>query len=338
MPLRIYRLYNRYCKSNIEKFIYPIIFIGCITIFVPIIFNNNTNRYQYDTTNYALELKQSMHVHMALASSITCMVPFIFDSVYDISCLTFIKGKSDKYLTTLHRNIILLLVGLPDAYILFMAIPYEQFDIIKSVLNARDMLLTIYFLRQLNSFGNPHWNAWSYLLIGLPSVACNLIITFDSNLADNYWFNNGLKTLITISISAIIVYIIQVIISLNGGMKNNESINTLSLYNNILCVVYTILFAIFYISHWSIYLFPAPLSYHWQNIMSINHFTMNSCIITLCFSIIYCIGYRLQRIEVYETKVNIPLYHDYPHCLLQYHVNHYRVNHYHVSQLLSCQS
>jgi hypothetical protein len=213
-------------------------------------------------------------------------------------------------MSPLHISIVLFLVAVPSAYMLFVAIPYEQIDIMHNIFNLRDILLTLYFLKNLTNYGYPVWNEWSYIFIGIPSVLCNLIITYDIE-AENYHLTNGLNFLICISIIVIIINIIQIIMSsidkLKNNSSNNNNDNSSSLHDDIVCTTYTIFFSIFYISHWSIYLTPTSLLDHYylhgRRYMSINCLTIYSCFITLSFSIIYCIAYQLQRLESYETKV-----------------------------------
>ena len=306
MTNRIIVSYNYYFQTNIEKIIFPLFMIGCGYIISPIIYNNNNNLNQYDGIQYALELKQSMYIHMALASTLTCMIPFIFDFLFNL--ILFKNNICDKLMTPLHISIVLLLVALPNAYMLFVTIPYEQINIMHNIFNLRDILLSIYFLKNLINYGNPVWNVWSYIFIGLPCVLCNLIITYDIE-AENYYLTNGLNILICFSIIMIILNIIQSIILRTDKFINYNNIdNSSSLHDDIVCVTYTILFSIFYILHWSLYLIPTSLLdyYHLHGrryYMSINFLTIYSCIITLSFSIIYCIAYQLQRLESYDTKV-----------------------------------
>lgn len=315
MTNRIIASYNYYFQTNIEKIIFPIFFIGCGFIILPIIYDDNNEFFnQYEGIQYALELKQSMYIHMALASTLSCMIPFIFDFLFNLFYINlFLKNNNcDKLMTPLHINIVLFFVALPDAYKLFVAIPYEHIDIMHNIFNLRDILLTLYFLKNLTNYGHPVWNAWSYIFIGLPSVLCNLIITYDIE-GENYYLTNSLNLLICFSIIVIIMNIMQIIMSSidklnkNNTNNNNNNDNSSSLYNDIVCTTYTILFSIFYISHWSFYLIPTSLLDHYhlhgRRYMSINFLTLYSCIITLSFSIIYCIAYQLQRLESYETKV-----------------------------------
>jgi hypothetical protein len=308
--------YHYYFQTNVEKLIFPVFLIGCGFIILPIIYDSNVDTYlnQYDGIQYALELKQSMYIHMALASTLSCMIPFIFDFLFNLFYIylflqNYNNNHCDKFMSPLHINIVLFLVALPSAYMLFVAIPYEQIDIMHNIFNLRDVLLTLYFLKHLTNYGHPVWNVWSYVFIGIPSVLCNLIITYDIE-SENYHLTNGLNFLICISIIVIIINIIQIIMSSidklkNNSSNNNNNDNSSSLHDDIVCTTYTIFFSIFYISHWSIYLTPTSLHYfmHARRYMSINFLTVYSCFITLCFSIIYCIAYQLQRLESYETKV-----------------------------------
>lgn len=310
--------YHYYFQTNVEKVIFPIFLIGCGFIILPIIYDSNNDIYlnQYDGIQYALELKQSMYIHMALASTLSCMIPFIFDFLFNLFYINiFLKNNnnnSEKLMSPLHIIIVLFLVALPSAYMLFLAIPYEQIDIMHNIFNLRDILLTLYFLKNLINYGHPVWNIWSYIFIGIPSVLCNLIITYDIE-AENYYLTNGLNFLICMSIIVIIINIIQIIMSSIDKLKNNSSRNyndnSSSLHDDIVCTTYTILFSIFYISHWSIHLTPTSVLDHYylhgRRYMSINYLTIYSCFITLSFSIIYCIAYQLQRLESYETKVKL---------------------------------
>jgi hypothetical protein len=74
--------YHYYLHTNVEKVIFPIFLIGCGFI----LYDSNANTYlnQYDGIQYALELKQSMYIHMALASTLSCMIPFIFDFLFNL--------------------------------------------------------------------------------------------------------------------------------------------------------------------------------------------------------------------------------------------------------------
>jgi hypothetical protein len=123
--------YHYYFQTNVEKVLFPIFLIGCGFIILPIIYDSNANTYlnQYDGIQYALELKQSMYIHMALASTLSCMIPFIFDFLFNLFYIDlFFKNNnnnySDKLMSPLHISIVLFLVALPSAYMLFVAIPY----------------------------------------------------------------------------------------------------------------------------------------------------------------------------------------------------------------------
>lgn len=308
---RILNLYHTHLKTNIEKILFPIFFLIIFFNFVPMMFGYSRNTFSDDNNSIdrAIQLKESLPVHMALSSSITCMIPLLLDFLFDYFYYNEIfRINNDQHITSYNRNVILTLLLLPDLYLLFIGIPYEFFDFNYCLCNARDILLTIYFLKKLIDFENPIWNVWSYIFIALPSAINNLILSFSLIINESYILNTLTyitQVLTAISIFMVIIKTIQITMSFK--FKIHE-VNILP-KENITCLVQTYLFFIYFMVNWFVNLFPMGfVPYRWISVLGTNFFTMYTCAITLSFTVNYFIGYQLQRIESFQTKVTLCMY------------------------------
>ena len=297
--------YHNNFKTNVERILFPIFVMIIISNFIPLMlgYTHATQSHDNMETNYDMQLKESLPVHMALSSSITCMLPLLLDFLFDYNNI-HLQSDADRFMTTSHRNIILILLLIPDVFILFVAIPYQLFDLMYSFANARDIILTIYFLKNLNQYGNQVWNICGCCLIASSSAICNLLLTItftihDQNTVDI--INYIIQALASLSISIVIFNTIRIT---NTLLKPKvRDIRSLS-KEGIICLSQTYLFLLFYISNWCVSLIPNNLiSYQWSSVLGTNFFTMYTCSITLSFTVTYFIGYQLQRKESYQFKV-----------------------------------
>jgi len=304
---RFLNLYHTNLKTNIEKILFPIFFLILFFNFVPMMFgySRSTSSDDSNPIDHAVQLKESLPANMALSSSITCMMPLLLDFLFDYFYYNEIFRNNDDYITSYNRNIILILLFLPDIYLLFIGIPFEFFDLNYCLCNARDILLTLYFLKKLFDFEHPAWNVWSYVFIALPSAINNLILSLSIMLKDTYTINvftNITQVLSAISIFMVIIKTIQITMSLKS--KINDVI--ILPKENIICAIQTYLFFIYFMVNWFVNLFPVNfVPYRWISVLGTNFFTMYTCAITLSFTVNYFIGYQLQRNESFQTKVII---------------------------------
>lgn len=303
---RFRNLYHTYLKTNIEKILFPIFFLILCFNFVPMAFGYSRSILSDDdnTIDHAIQLKESLPVNMSLSSSITCMIPLLLDFLFDYFYYNEIfRINNDQFITSYNRNIILVLLLLPDLYLLFIGIPLQLFDFNYCFCNARDILLTIYFLKKLIDFENPIWSVWSYVFIGLPSAINNLILSFSLIINDIYIISTLTyinQVLTAISIVAVIIKTIQ--LTMMFKLKIHDA--TIIPKENVICLVQTYLFFIYFMINWFVNLFPMNfVPYRWASVLGTNFFTMYTCAITLSFTVNYFIGYQLQRIESFQTKV-----------------------------------
>jgi len=301
-------LYHTNLKTDIEKILFPIFFIIFIFNFVPSMFGYNQSVSSDDSNpaDHDIQLKNSLQVHMALSSSITCMLPLLLDFLFDYFYYNEIfRVKNDQHITSLNRNIIIILLLIPDIFLLFIGIPYELFDFMYCFCNARDILLTIYFLKILIDNGNHIWNEWSYVFIALPSAINNLLLSFTIIIDDDNTVNTIMLITRVLSAISMLILIMKTIQITNKFKFKIHDITTTSPTENVICLVQTYLFLTFFMIDWFVNLFPSGyIPYRWLNVLGTNFLTMYTCSITLSFTVNYFIGYQLQRIESFQTKVS----------------------------------
>ena len=301
---RFLNLYHTNLKTNIEKILFPIFFLILFFNFVPMMFgySRSTSSDDSNPLDHAVQLKESLSVHMALSSSITCMLPLLLDFLFDYFYYNEIfRINNNQYKASYDRNTILILLLLPDLYLLFIGIPFEFFDFNCCLCNARDILLTIYFLKKLIDFEHPVWNVWSYVFIAIPSAINNLILSF--SLIINHTTITYISQVLTgISIVMVIINTIQITMALKFKVYDASILPK----ENIICLIQTYLFFIYFMVNWIVNLFPINfLPHRWISVLGTDFFTMYTCAITLSFTVNYFIGYQLQRNESFQTKVII---------------------------------
>jgi len=299
---RYLTLYHTNLKTNIEKILFPIFFLTLFFNFVPMMFgySRGTSSDDSNPLDHAVQLKESLSVHMALSSSITCMLPLFLDFLFDYFYYNEIfRINNNQYKASYDRNAILILLLLPDLYLLFIGIPFEFFNFNCCLCNARDILLTIYFLKKLIDFEHPVWNVWSYVFIALPSAINNLILSFSLIIYDTTLFYIS-QVLTGISIIMVIITTIQIIMALRFKVYDVSILPK----ENIICLIQTCLFFIYFMVNWIVNLFPMNyLPHRWISVLGTDFFTMYTFAITLSFTVNYVISNQVQRIETLQTKV-----------------------------------
>ena len=114
---RYLTLYHTNLKTNIEKILFPIFFLIIFFNFVPMMFgySRGTSSDDSNPLDHAVQLKESLSVHMALSSSITCMLPLLLDFLFDYFYYNEIfRINNNQYKASYDRNTILILLLLPD--------------------------------------------------------------------------------------------------------------------------------------------------------------------------------------------------------------------------------
>jgi hypothetical protein len=229
------------------------------------------------------------------------MLPLLFDFLFDYFFHNEIFPiNNNQYKASYNRNTILILLLLPDLYLLFIGIPFEFFNFSCCLSNARDILLTIYFLKKLIDFEHPVWNVWSYVFIALPSAINNLILSFSLIVYDTTLIYIS-QILTGISIVMVIINTIQITMALKFKISDVSILPK----ENIVCLLQTYLFFIYFMVNWIVNLFPInSLPHRWIGVLGTDFFTMYTCAITLSFTVNYVIGHQVQRIETFQTKVS----------------------------------
>jgi len=279
--------------------------IGALLNFLPLFLDGYTmidsTSKRYPDFIYSLSC---FEMNASLVASLATTVPILADYLFD-RFLRIVKydeisteGDSQSIYIPLRETIAFLLI--PDVLILFWMIPFEQYDYMMLLLDARDTMFTYSLLLCLVKFSNPVWTKRSLLLIGVPLMTNNILLSFatlssDPDLIQNFEF----ASLVILSIGlffflAHIVYWFWHFFHLDSKDVTTESY---------LCCVYSVVTSIFLLGNWLLFYCPMTFGDPWSNV-GLAYLTFYTYLIASCTLCLTVISSRCARIDVLSVKVH----------------------------------
>jgi len=253
----------------------------------------------------------------SLVASLSMSVPILADWFLD--CLAYgfsyfhfhtmyifdIHSKGSNYAAPF-REVIFLII-LPDALLLFWFIPFKQYDILASLLGARDTMFMYSFLAYMVRYNNPIWTWRSVIVIVVSFMSANIILTIQSqvfSLSANILAVNSvlLPFFVSLALLALSINMIRwfryVKLKYNHGNNEQEDIRM------ILCSVCAVCYYIFILGDWLIFYAPKSTSPTWTSILGYNYLTMYSYLMAGTILMISIISNRIIKKESLESKVS----------------------------------
>ena len=235
---------------------------------------------------------------MAFASSITIFFPFVFEFIFTLCNSKQLDVRSFVFN---HRNRdVLLLFFIPDLYMLWIGLPNAttHYSFMYALFLSRDSLLNAHFMKEIISVGDPIWNNWSYILIVLPLVVCNLI--YSIQYAEKM-ISDDASTTITVIIESVVAFIFLLIII--NSIRWYRTVRTVKNWskNERCCAVYLIMYFLYISASWGSSFQPSNTPSVWYSLMGEGLLSYYTCTVTLSFLVNYFINSHLNKL--YEAQV-----------------------------------
>jgi len=264
-----------------------------------LVVNSETNQESLAYPSYQYELNSSF-VMISLAFSIGGSSPLLLDYIYDKMFMQNLSPSHlDTYLASI-RRIALFVISLDVVYMVIL-IPFEQFNILLTLLVFRDILYTFEFLKCLNQLFPEVFNIWLVLGTSWSFALANhlelqMLLSTDSE---------ALSTVFTM----FVVVGFLLLLALYGRWIYFIVHNTdTSLRSKILlCNVYSGTFFLFICGDWGSCLAPVSLQddMMWYSLLGSNFFVMYEYLITINVICATMMVSRLAKKESDELEVQI---------------------------------
>lgn len=285
--------------------IFSVFVVGALLNFIPIFLDGysmidpSTNLYPdyiYDVSNF--EYKAS------LVAGLATTIPILGDYLF-YRFLHIVKyggnpteGDTQNIYVPLRETVAFLLI--PDILILVWLIPFQQYDYMMVLLDARDTMYTFSLLLCLVKFSNPVWTWRSMLFIGVPLMINNVLMSFSTLSTDLNFATDTITVSYVLTSFGLFSFFANAVnwIWHLFHMKSEEvSIKTH------LCSAYVVIVAAFLFCDWLPSYFPTNPGDPWSNV-GLTYLTCYSYLTASCTLCLSVISVSCARMDAIETKVN----------------------------------
>lgn len=241
----------------------------------------------------------------SLVAGISTNLPILVDYLFSY-CLKRVgynkmssTEKKNPVYVPLSETIIFLL--LPDILILIFLIPFEQYDFIVLLLNARNTMFIFAILTCLAKISNPIWTCNSVFFTGFPFLVSNVFLSFQSLTTGEFFIESLMQKISTsVGLLSLLVYVFQWN-SYIFGLNTKEATNILS-KDIILCSAYTLIVFVFILGNSIISLLPTQPGDSWSS-TGAAYLTWHSYSIAVCTVSMTVVSSCCSKLDAGESNV-----------------------------------
>ena len=233
----------------------------------------------------------------SINASIAVAFPFLLDYVMDL----IRPIDNDVYESMVPRFEIAMIFIIPGIFSWLYILPYEQYEILVGVIDARDSCVICLFLYKLNKLAPEIFTCRSVFIIGILFAIGNILDSLSYTLSDNLFYRHDIF---------IIYYILNIIAFLYYSvivykwikyikLKNKTTITK----NDQLCNIYLPIFSVILLfSRCFIGFFSQPPGSSWST-LSVNYMVTYTYVLIICFSSLIVFTGRISRQESFNVQV-----------------------------------
>ena len=285
--------------------------VGALLNFMPILLrfslkDPSTGAYP-DYLSKLSSFEYSVSLVVGICANVFILIDYVFDCflrrVVFYGNFSTQKSCTPAVYVPLREWVIYLLI--PDILILVWLIPYECYEGMLVMLNARDTMYTYSILMCLTNFSNPVWTWKAVILIGVPFMISNLMASFEIFLSSGFLV--VLSSIFTsLGLLSLMVYIRFWIIHI-ANLKVEEVSGT----DTILCSAYLIFFSVFLLGNWTVSYFPTNVGDPWSDDEGVDFFTWYAYLMAGCTLCMTVMSSCCAKLAAAETKVTIYIFYYY---------------------------
>ena len=295
-------------KSLWVKYLtFSLFLVGALLNFLPLLLglsfkDPSTNSYP-DYFHSLSSFGHSVSLVAGISANIFILIDYIFD--YCLRRIGFYshspaqKGAVPAVYVPLRESIVYLLV--PDLLILFWLIPYEHYEGMIVLVDARDTMYVYSILTCVTNFSNPVWTWKAVLVIGIPFMISNLLQSF--------------KIFLDSFLSAVLLYIFTSLGLFSYAVYvwwwvrhvANMKVDDISGTDTILCSAYVLFFGIFLLGNWVAAYLPTHEGDPWSSDAGVAYFTLYEYLMAGCTLCMTVMSSCCAKLAAAESKVgNLP--------------------------------
>ena len=207
--------------------------------------------YLHDLSN----LEYTSSLVAGISANLPILVMYFFDGFlrrigsYGSSLSNKVEKTASSVYVPLRESVIFLMVS--DILLLFWLIPSKHYELMMLLLDARDTMYTYSILTCLAKFSNPVWTSTSVMLIGVPLMVSNVLVSFQT-LTDPVIVTAALITFTSLGLLSLLVYVLRWI-----RYIAHLDIEEVSSTDTILCSTYVLFLCTFLIGNRTVSYIPS---------------------------------------------------------------------------------
>ena len=293
-------------SASTSYYIFSLFVVGALLNFIPLFLDGysmidpSTNLYP----DYIYDIS-SFEYTASLVAGLATTIPILGDYLF-FRFLHVVKyGENPTERDTqniyvpLRETVAFLLI--PDILLLVWLIPFQQYDYMMVILDARDTIYTFSLLLCLVKFSNPVWTWGSLLCVGVPLMINNVLMSFSTLTSDLDFASDTITAsyvLTSVALFSFIAHAVYWIWHLFHMKSEDVSIKTH------LCSAYVVIVAAFLFGNWLPSYAPTEPGDPWSNV-GITYLTCYSYLTASCTLCLTVISVSCARMDAIETKVNV---------------------------------
>ena len=292
--------------------------VGALLNFLPLFLDGysmidpNTNLYP----DYIYNLS-CFEFTASLVASLATTIPILADYLF-YRFLHVVKyggnsigGETPNIYVPMWETIAFLLV--PDILMLCWLLPYQKYDYMMVLLDARDTMYTFSLLLCLVKFSNSVWTWRSLISIGFPLMINNILLSFSTLTSDLEFVENTITASYVLTSAGLLSFLAHVAYWIWHVL--HMSATDVSMRTH-LCSAYVVIATVFLLGDWIPSFTTTTPGDPWSTVglVYLTWYSYLSASCTLCLTVI---STSCARMEAIETKVNdlfnspyIPTLHD----------------------------